>query len=284
MTARGPAHTPAPGTGSAPRAVVLLSGGLDSAVCLALARAEGREAFALSIDYGQRHRHELVAAAHLARALGATEHRTIALDLRAIGGSALTSDTPVPKHAAHATEPPEQIAHAAGRHTSSAHAPGAPAPSDHARPGTDIPITYVPARNLTFLSLCLGYAEVIGARELWIGVNAIDYSGYPDCRPAFIEAFERIANLATREGVLAPAAPHFAVRTPLIDLTKAQIIRRGHDLGVDFALTHSCYDPIAQAANARVLACGRCDSCIIRRRGFLDAGVPDPTPYADERP
>jgi 7-cyano-7-deazaguanine synthase len=270
-----------PANNAPPRAVVLLSGGLDSAACLAIARSEGCEVFALSIDYGQRHRHELIAAANIARALGAAEHRVVSLDLRAIGGSALTSDTPVPKR----------------EHDAQHAVPGESAARPHAPPATDIPVTYVPARNLTFLSLCLGYAEVIGARELWIGVNAVDYSGYPDCRPAFIDAFERVANLATREGVLAseaahgstnsssstPAAPHFHVRTPLIDLTKAQIIRRGHELGVDFAMTHSCYDPVT-TSNADALACGHCDSCIIRRRGFEGAGLPDPTRYADAKP
>ena len=230
-----------------------------------MARAEGREAFALSIDYGQRHRHELRAAERVARALGAAEHRTIALDLRAIGGSALTSDAVVPK-------------------SGDGHTPTTPG---------EIPVTYVPARNLTFLSLCLGYAEVIDARELWIGVNAVDYSGYPDCRPAFIDAFERVANLATRAGVLSGGAgqgPHFAIRTPLIDLTKAEIILRGAALGVDFSMTHSCYDPVpADVAHGDTpepmpRACGRCDSCVIRRRGFADAGVPDPTRYAGTAP
>jgi 7-cyano-7-deazaguanine synthase len=218
------------------RAVVLLSGGLDSAVCLAVALRDGFECHALSFDYGQRHRHELAAAGAIARAAGS--HRTIALDLRAVGGSSLTADIPVPKRG------------------------GAPA--------ADIPVTYVPARNLTFLSLAAGYAEVLGAGDVFIGVNAVDYSGYPDCRPEFIRAFEAAANLATRAGVQGTA---LRVRTPLIDLSKAQIIRLGRSLGVDFAGTHSCYDPVG------ALACGLCDSCRLRREGFIAAGVADPTRY-----
>lgn len=222
---------------AAERAVVLLSGGLDSAVTLAAARAAGREVHALSFDYGQRHRAELAAATRVAAQLGATAHKTLTLDLRAIGGSALTDD--------------------------------AIAVPDHASAG--IPVTYVPARNTVFLALALGWAEVLGARELWIGVNAIDYSGYPDCRPAFIQAFQRLADLATRAG---DEGGHFRVETPLIDLPKHEIIRLGTRLGVDFGLTVSCY-----SADAQGRACGVCDSCRFRREGFLAAGVADPTPY-----
>lgn len=223
-------------------AVVLLSGGLDSAVTLAAARAEGRRCYALSFDYGQRHRHELAAAGRVAERLGAADHRTVRLDLRAIGGSALTADVDVPKD------------------------------RDEGGMAGEIPVTYVPARNLVFLSLAAGYAEVAGARELWIGVNAVDYSGYPDCRPEFIESFERTVNLGTRAGV---EGAGLRVRAPLSGLGKAQIIRMGADLGVDFALTHSCYDPAEDGG-----ACGRCDSCVLRRRGFDAAGVADPTRYA----
>lgn len=223
-------------------AVVLLSGGLDSAVTLACVRRDGFAAHCVSFDYGQRHRHELLAAAKVAAALGAASHVTIGMDLRAVGGSALTSDDiDVPKFA------------------------GGPG---------DIPVTYVPARNLTFLSIALGVAEVRGSRDLYIGVNAVDYSGYPDCRPAFIRSFEATANLATKAGA---QGGNFKVRTPLIDLTKAQIVRLGASLGVDFSLTHSCYDPTIR--HGSVLACGACDSCRIRAQGFRDAGVPDPTAY-----
>lgn len=224
------------------RAVVLLSGGLDSAVTLAVARAQGLACHAISFDYGQRHRVELDAARRVALQVGAIEHRVVALDLRSIGGSALTADIDVPKH---------------GSATST------------------IPVTYVPARNLVFLSLALGLAEVVGAREIFIGVNAVDYSGYPDCRPAFIESFAQTANLATRDGV---EGRPMAVVTPLIDLTKAQIIRWGHDLKVDLSLTTSCYDPDTSGH-----ACGACDSCLIRKRGFAEAGIPDPTRYVPGR-
>lgn len=229
--------------GQAPRCVVLLSGGLDSAVCLAAARAEGRAAHALSFDYGQRHRHELHAAERVAASLGAASWRTLSLDLRAIGGSALTADIEVPKNR-----------------------PEAP---------TEIPVTYVPARNLVFLSLAAGLAEVLEAGEVYIGVNAVDYSGYPDCRPEFIGSFERTVALATRAGVQG-AGPR--VRCPLASLSKARIIELGTTLGVDFSLTHSCYDPVGD------LACGACDSCRIRARGFAEAGVPDPTRYAGRPP
>ena len=225
---------------AAPRgpAVVLLSGGLDSATCLAIARAEGHDCHALSFAYGQRHEVELAAARRVAVALGAVEHRVMQIDLAAFGGSALTD-------AAIAV-------------------PEAPSPG--------IPVTYVPARNTVFLSLALAWCEVLGARDIYIGVNAVDYSGYPDCRPAFIEAFERVANLATRAGV--EGGGRLRIRAPLIALSKAQIVRRGGELGVDYAVTVSCY-----LADAEGRACGRCDSCRLRRDGFAAAGVPDPTRY-----
>lgn len=230
-----------------PPAVILLSGGLDSAVVLACAKRDGFSPHCISFDYGQRHRHELVAAADVARAGGAQSHITVKLDLRAIGGSALTSDAiEVPKAEAYET-----------------------------RASHEIPVTYVPARNLTFLSLALGYAEVKRANTIYIGVNAVDFSGYPDCRPAFIRSFEATANLATKAGA---EGQGFQVKAPLIELTKAQIIRLGADLAIDFSLTHSCYDPASIAGTT--LACGRCDSCRIRAEGFTHANVPDPTRYA----
>ncbi|HEY5789148.1 MAG TPA: 7-cyano-7-deazaguanine synthase QueC [Gammaproteobacteria bacterium] len=222
----------------APLAVVLLSGGLDSATTLALAREQGYDCRAISFAYGQRHDAELDAAARLAGTLGATEHKVVRLDLGAIGGSALT-DAAIPV--------PEQAT-------------------------AGIPVTYVPARNTVFLAIALGWAEVLGARDLFIGVNAVDYSGYPDCRPEFIAAFERLANLATRAGV---EGERFRVHTPLIDLPKAEIIRAGRRLGVDYALTVSCY-----AADEAGRACGRCDACRLRREGFAAAGVADPTRHA----
>lgn len=248
MPDRSPApSSPAP---ALPGAVVLLSGGMDSAVTLAVARRDGHACHALSFDYGQRHRHELAAAPRLARALGAASHRVIAIDLRGVGGSALTDAIDVPKTGA----------------------------------GPGVPVTYVPARNLLFLAVALGLAEVLGARDLYIGANAVDYSGYPDCRPAFLEAFQRCANLATKAGVEhaphEPHEPHFRVRAPLVDLPKPAIVRLGLELGVDFAMTHSCYDPVTLGEKA--LACRRCDACRIRSRGFADAGVPDPTAYADD--
>jgi len=222
---------------SAPKAVVLVSGGLDSATVLALARASGRECYALSFDYGQRHRAELDAAARVAAELGAAEHRTVSIGLGGFGGSALT-DTSIAV--------PES--------------------------GTSgIPITYVPARNTVFLSLALGWAEVLGAREIHIGVNAIDYSGYPDCRPEFIAAFEQVANLATKAGVEGEA---FNIVAPLIRLSKAEIIQAGLAHGVDFAWTVSCYQ-----ADTEGRACGVCDSCRLRKEGFTQAGVLDPTRY-----
>ncbi len=225
-------------TPSRPPAVVLVSGGLDSATCLAIARAEGFRCHALSFAYGQRHGAELAAAARVARSLGAEQHRVMHIDLAAFGGSALT-DTSIAV--------PEQAT-------------------------TGIPVTYVPARNTVFLSLALAWTEVLGASDIFIGVNAVDYSGYPDCRPEFIEAFERMANLATRAGV--EGAARIRIRTPLIDLSKGEIIGRGIGLGVDFADTVSCYQAAEDGA-----ACGRCDSCRLRREGFRAAGVPDPTRY-----
>jgi 7-cyano-7-deazaguanine synthase len=230
-------------TAQAKPAVVLLSGGLDSATALAVARHEGFRCYALTIAYGQRHAAELDAARRLAAALGAVEHRVVQLDLRAFGGSALTADLPVPRDRS----------------------------ADDMSGG--IPITYVPARNTVFLSLALAWAEVLGSFDIFMGVNAIDYSGYPDCRPEFIEAFERLANLATKAGV--ENRGQFRIHTPLIHLSKADIIRRGLELGVDFRLTHSCYDPTPDGG-----ACGRCDSCVLRRTGFEQADVPDPTRYA----
>jgi 7-cyano-7-deazaguanine synthase len=227
------------------RAVVLLSGGLDSATVAAIAKERGFSLTALSIDYGQRHKDELEAAAHVARALGIADHRRIGVDLRAIGGSALTSGSLA-------------------------------VPKDQAPSSGAIPVTYVPARNTVFLSLALGLAEVIGAFDLFFGANALDYSGYPDCRPAFVEAFESLANVATREAV--EGRGRFRIHAPLIALSKAEIIRTGVSLGVDYSLTHSCYDPVDHRA------CGRCDACQIRRRGFVEAGLADPTRYATEGP
>ena len=225
------------------RAVVMLSGGLDSATVAAMALDRGFEVSALSFDYGQRHRVELTAAAAVARALGLADHRTVTIDLRAIGGSALTDEIAVPVAGAEPTPSSEEA----------------------------IPVTYVPARNSVFLSVALGLAEAVGARDLFFGANALDYSGYPDCRPAFVEAFERLANVATKAGVM---GERFTVHAPLMQMTKAEIIRAGVALGIDYGLTHSCYDP---APDGR--ACGVCDSCRLRRRGFEEAGVPDPTQY-----
>ena len=218
-------------------AIVLLSGGLDSATTLALARHEGFDCVALSFDYGQRHSAELAAAARVAAQLGSREHRTVTLDLAAFGGSALTDpaiDVPI-------------------------------------APSAGIPVTYVPARNTVFLAYALAWAEVLPARDVFIGVNAVDYSGYPDCRPAFIEAFERLANLATRAGV---EGEHFRIRAPLIHWSKAEIIRQGIALGVDYGLTVSCYQ-----ADVAGTACGVCDACRLRAAGFAEAGIADPTPY-----
>lgn len=225
------------------RAIVLLSGGLDSTTTFAVAKSWGFEVYTLSVDYGQRHRVELDRAAAIAKALGAAEHRTVRLDLRAIGGSALTADVEVPKDR-----------------------------NDDAI-GTGIPVTYVPARNTILLGLALGYAEVVGAFDLFIGANVLDYSGYPDCRPEFLKAFEDLANLATKAGV--EGTGRFRVHAPLLKMKKAEIIREGARLGVDFSLTLSCYDPDPQGK-----ACGHCDSCQLRRKGFAEAGVKDPTEYA----
>lgn len=225
-----------------PNAVVLLSGGLDSATCLAIARAAGFDCHALSFDYGQRHNVELESARKVAAALGAREHKIARIDLRLFGGSALTDDIAVPKG--------RSVEDMAG----------------------EIPVTYVPARNTIFLSYALAYAEVREANHIFIGVNAVDYSGYPDCRPEYIAAFQAMANLATRRWVAGPE--RLVIETPLINLTKAEIIRRGLELGVDYGLTVSCYDPDETGA-----ACGECDSCQLRRRGFETAGAPDPTRY-----
>lgn len=221
------------------KAVCLLSGGLDSTTCLAVARREGHQCYALSFDYGQRHRYELEAAARVAKALCALEHRVVRVDLRMLGGSALTDDIAVPKH------------------------------GDVSELEPGIPVTYVPARNTVFLSIGLGYAEVLGAERIFIGVNAIDYSGYPDCRPEFIEAFEQMANLATKAGV--EGTCRVKIETPLLRLTKPEIVRLAAELGVDFSLTSSCYDP---GEGGR--PCGGCDSCLLRRKGFAEAGVMDP--------
>jgi 7-cyano-7-deazaguanine synthase len=224
-----------------PKAVVLLSGGLDSATTLAVARAEGFAPHCLSFDYGQRQQVELQAARRVAESLGAVEHRVARLELGAFAASALTSDVPVPKdRTAH------ELAHG-------------------------VPVTYVPARNTVFLSFALAWAEVLGAFDIFLGVNAVDYSGYPDCRPEFVAAFETLANLATAAGT--EGRGRFRVHAPLVTLSKAEIIRRGVALGVDYSLTHSCYDP------AGSLACGHCDACQLRHEGFRVAGVPDPTQY-----
>lgn len=227
---------------TAKKAVVLLSGGLDSATVLAIARNQGYECYALSFSYGQRHVIELQAAARVAEHLGAAAHRVANIDLRAFGGSALTSDIEVPKG-----RTMDQMAH-------------------------DIPITYVPARNTIFLSFALAWAEVLGSCDLFIGVNALDYSGYPDCRWEFIDAYEKMANLATRAGV--EGSSPLKIHTPLISLSKSQIIARGLELGVDYALTSSCYDPSPTG-----VPCSQCDSCMLRRKGFRDNGMEDPLPY-----
>jgi 7-cyano-7-deazaguanine synthase len=225
------------------RAVVLLSGGLDSTTAFAVARAEGFDCHALSFDYGQRHGRELDSARRVAAALGAKEHLVLCLDLRAIGGSALTADIPVPK----------------GR--------------SHEAMGVGIPVTYVPARNTIFLSHALAWAEVLESQDIFIGVNVYDSSGYPDCRPEYIEAFRTMANLATKAGV--EGRSRLTIHAPLIRLTKAQIVRRAADLGVDFALTWSCYEPQPDGR-----ACGACDSCLLRQKGFAEAGLRDPVPAA----
>ncbi|MEQ8819279.1 MAG: 7-cyano-7-deazaguanine synthase QueC [Sumerlaeia bacterium] len=229
------------------KAAVLLSGGLDSTTCLAIAKAEGFEPSALAVDYQQRHHVEMQAARRVAQAFAVADYREVHIDLRAFGGSALTSDIAVPKSR------------------------GADAMA------ADIPVTYVPARNTIFLSYALAYAEVLGAFDIFIGVNALDYSGYPDCRPEFISAFQKMANLATKAGVEG-GGQSIQIHTPLIHLTKAEIIRRGTDLGVDYGLTHSCYDPDDQGR-----PCGLCDSCQLRLKGFAEAGLTDPVEYQPNR-
>lgn len=226
------------------KAVVLSSGGIDSTTVMAMAKHEGFKIFSLSFFYGQRHAFELEAAQKVANAIGVTEHLVINIDLKQIGGSSLTDDMDVPKD------------------------------RDEQEMSREIPATYVPARNTIFLSFALAWAEVLKSSDIFIGVNAIDYSGYPDCRPEYIDAFEKMANLATKAGV--EGTTKIKIRTPLIRLTKAEIIQKGIELGVDYALTHSCYDPSPQG-----LACGRCDSCQLRKKGFKEAGVSDPTRYID---
>ena len=225
------------------KTIVLLSGGLDSATCVAEAQAAGFAVYALSFRYGQRHSVELDCAQAMAQSLKVAEHRIIDIDLRQFGGSALTADIDVPKH------------------------------DDVGDMVEGIPITYVPARNTIFLSYALAWAEVLEAQDIYIGVNALDYSGYPDCRPAFISAFQTMANLATQAGVEGEAP--LTIHTPLLDMTKAQIITRGTELGIDYGGTISCYDPDENGA-----ACGHCDSCLLRKKGFAEAGIPDPTRYA----
>lgn len=228
------------------KAVVLLSGGLDSTTVLAIAKSAGHAVYAMSFRYGQRHAIELESARRVAQALGVEKHLIVDIDLRAIGGSALTDDIAVPKDR-----------------------------SNEAM-NSGIPVTYVPARNTVFLSFALAWAETLKAADIFIGVNALDYSGYPDCRPEYIEAYERMANLATRAGV--EGVLKLKIHTPLISLTKAQIIQSGLGLGVDYSLTHSCYDPTAEG-----LACGTCDSCLLRLKGFAEANTQDPLPYALSR-
>lgn len=227
---------------STKRAVVLSSGGLDSTTVMAIVKHAGFELYSLSFEYGQRHSFELEAARKVAETFGVNKHMVINIDLKKIGGSALTDNIEVPK-----AKTEESMA-------------------------AEIPVTYVPARNTIFLSYALAWAEVLQSSDIFIGVNAIDYSGYPDCRPEYIEAFQRMANLATKAGV--QGITQIKIQTPLINMTKAQIIQKGIELGVDYALTHSCYDPTPQG-----LACSRCDSCILRKKGFRDAGVKDPTKY-----
>ena len=227
---------------SAKKAVVLLSGGIDSSTVVAIAKAEGFQVYALTFDYGQRHAVEIESARTVATRLGANQHVVARIDLRIFGGSALTEDLPVPKG-----RTPHEV-------------------------GTGIPITYVPARNTIFLSFALAWAEVLGASDIFVGVNAVDYSGYPDCRPEFIQAYERMANLATKAGV--EGRQVLTIHTPLIMLTKAEIIQKGHELGVDYSFTRSCYDPSENGE-----ACGSCDSCLIRQRGFVANGIRDPIAY-----
>jgi 7-cyano-7-deazaguanine synthase len=226
------------------KAIVLSSGGLDSTTAMAIARQEGYEIFSLSFRYGQRHARELEAARSVAKTLGAKEHLVIDIDLAKTGGSALTDDIDVPK-----TRTEQEMER-------------------------EIPVTYVPARNTIFLSYALAWAEVLGTSDIFIGVNVIDYSGYPDCRPEYIEAFEHMANLATKAGV--QGKTQIRIRTPLIHMTKAEIIQKGTELGVDYSITHSCYDPSPEGK-----ACGQCDSCLLRKKGFTEAGIADPTTYVE---
>ena len=228
-----------------PKAVVLLSGGVDSTTTLAVAADEGYQLYALTFRYGQRHEHEVEAASRVAEQFKVARHVILPIDLRTFGGSALTDDLPVPK----------------GRDPQQMH--------------ENIPVTYVPARNTIFLSFALGWAEVLGSSDIFIGVNAVDYSGYPDCRPEYVKAYERMANLATKAAV--QDRRRLTIHTPLIDLSKPEIIRRGLALGVDYGLTTSCYDPSPDG-----LACGQCDACLLRRKGFADAGADDPTPYQSD--
>ncbi|MDD2851873.1 MAG: 7-cyano-7-deazaguanine synthase QueC [Desulfuromonadaceae bacterium] len=220
------------------KAVVLYSSGLDSTTCMAIAKADGFTPYAISFSYGQRHSVELTVARQNAKKIGAAEHLVVEFDLRLMGGSALTADIDVPKDGV----------------------------------GHDIPVTYVPARNTIFLSFALGWAETLGVSDIYIGVNALDYSGYPDCRPEYIQAYEKMANLATKAGV--EGTESFIIHAPLINMSKADIIRRGVELGVDYALTHSCYDPTPEG-----LSCGTCDSCRLRLKGFAEAGLSDPLKY-----
>jgi len=233
-------------TSTAAPAICLLSGGMDSAVCLAEARAKGFAPYALSFRYGQRHEHELDAAERVARATGAVEHRVVTIDLSALAGSSLTGARPVPKDRLE-----REI-------------------------GAGVPSTYVPARNTVFLAVALGWAESLGARDLYIGVNAVDYSGYPDCRPEFLQAFEELARVATAAG--AERGARFTVHAPLLKLTKGEIVQRAIALDVDLGLTHTCYDPLTR--EGRVESCGRCDACVLRLKGFREAGLEDPIPYA----
>lgn len=226
------------------KAVVLLSGGLDSATCVAIAQDQGFEVYALSFRYGQRHSVELEAADRIANHLGVAEHKTAEIDLTLFGGSALTDDIDVPKD------------------------------RDEGEMEADIPVTYVPARNTIFLSFALAYAEVVGAKDIFIGVNALDYSGYPDCRPEFIKSYEETANLGTKVGVT--EEERIRIQTPLLDMTKAEIAATGTKLGVDYGMTISCYDPDTEGR-----ACGHCDSCLLRKKGFAEAGLPDPTRYQE---
>jgi len=223
------------------KAVVLLSGGLDSTTVVAIAKKQGFAVYALSFDYGQNHKQELDSAARVAKELGVAQHTVVKVDLRSFGGSALTSDQPIPKH------------------------------RSAAEIGQGVPVTYVPARNTVFLSLALAWAETLGATDLFLGVNALDYSGYPDCRPEFIDAFERMANLGTKMGA---EGSHIRIHAPLISMTKKEIVQTGLSLGLDYSITTTCYDPAATGE-----ACGACDACLLRLKGFQEAGVPDPAAY-----